>query len=119
MKLNAQQKFFYENAGYSYDPKTETKTKGRIRCAKSFASAETLATKRGLVYEWEYDECGCSGCDCGSDDCACSSGEPHETLCCLLRDPESNQVLASLGGICGVTTTYRRVIEAELAAEIA
>lgn len=108
--------FFYQNAGYSYDPKTETAEQGRIRCAQSLARAEAEASERGWSFEWPWDESGCSGCDCGSNDCPCSSGSEHETLGCVLKD-ENGKTLESLWGICGATPTYSRVVEAELAAE--
>lgn len=108
--------FFYEHAGYSYDPKTETAEQGRMRCAKELAEAESIASRLGWEHSWEWDDSGCSGCDCDSEDCACSSGAEHETLGCVLKD-EHGKVLASLWGICGATDTYRRVVEAELSDE--
>ena len=113
------EQFFYDNAGYSYDPKTETQENGRLRCAQAMAEAEAYVQKHGLEYVWEDDQDGCIGCDCGSEECSCCTGESHETLCCLLKDPETGNVLASCGGICGVTAEYRRVMEAELALEAA
>ena len=103
-QLTQAQRFFYEHSGYGYNPKTETAEQGRIRCAIELAKAEEKAAKLDWCFCWEYDESGCSGCDCDSEDCDCSSGEPHETLCCLVRDYEG-KVLASLGGICGATPT--------------
>lgn len=38
--LTAAERFFYEHAGYSYDPKTETAEDGRVRCARELAIAE-------------------------------------------------------------------------------
>lgn len=108
--------FFYANAGYSYNPKTETQEQGKLRCAKSLAKAERNAASAGITFEWEFDQEGCSGCDCKSDECKCSTGEEHETLCCSARDSEG-KVCASLCGICEPSREYRRVVQAELASE--
>ena len=109
MSMKERVRFFADNAGYASPP-------GRMRCAKALAEAEVMAWELGWKYEWEWDEAGCSGCDCGSKRCACSTGEEHETLCCILRG-DGGEVLASLGGICGATRSYQRVVEAELAQE--
>ena len=47
--------FFYEHAGYSYDPKCETQNQGRRRCARGLAKAEAKASKLGFTFEWDYD----------------------------------------------------------------
>jgi hypothetical protein len=108
------EQFFYDNAGYSYDPATETAEQGRERRARELARAEAYGTiHEGWEVEWADDLCGCIGCDCGDDDCACSTGVPHETLICVVRDTEGN-MLASCGGICEPSREYRRVMEAEL-----
>lgn len=107
--------FFYEHAGYSRAA-NETEAEGRARSAREYAEAERIARESDWRFVWMDDEEGCIGCTCGSDDCACSTGEPHETLGCVLYD-DTETVLASLWGICGADSNYRRVIEAELAAE--
>jgi hypothetical protein len=114
-ELTKDEQFFYDNAGYSYDPKKETAEQGKVRCARSMASDERVARDMGVEFEWEYDAGGCSGCDCNSPDCACSTGKPHETLVAFAR--YNGEVVASCGGICGATSNYRRVMEAELAGE--
>lgn len=114
--MTKQEQFFYDNSGFSYDPKVETQEQGRERCAREMAEAERKSAENGWEYRWEQDDAGCIGCDCGAEDCACSSGEPHETLGCVLTD-EGGEVLASLWGICGADAKYRRVIRAELALE--
>lgn len=115
-KLTGQQQFFYENAGFSYDPKTETAEQGKRRRAVELAEAETIAARNDWYVEWEQDDSECMGCSCESADCPCSTGEPHETLGAVLRN-DQDRVLASLWGICGATSDYRRVVEAELAAD--
>ena len=115
--LSRDEAFFFEQAGYSYDPKKETKTQGRIRCARELAAAEKYAKEHtNWMFSWTYDELGCSGCECGSSDCACCAETEHETLVCTVRNSDG-KVLASLGGICSPGRNYSRVIEAELAEE--
>lgn len=108
--------FFHANAGYGYDPKTETAEQGRKRCAVSLARAERDARSAGITFEWGYDPDGCIGCDCGQSDCKCSTGEDHEVLDCVARDRDG-VIVASLGAICEPSREYRRVVEAELAQE--
>lgn len=115
-KMTHAERFFWKNAGFSYDPAKETKAQGRRRCATALAEAESYAQDRQWSYEWEWDCEGCAGCDCGSSECACSAGTEHETLCCVLR-VHRGAILASLYGICEPSADYRRVIEAELALE--
>jgi len=111
--MTRDERFFYNNAGYS-GGQGETAVQGRERYAKDLAAAERHARESDWIYEWELDEDGCSGCDCGSPRCPCASGAQHETWYVLLRDsepscydshgrPVRNAVLASLGGICGLT----------------
>jgi hypothetical protein len=109
--------FFLRNAGYSYDPKTQTKQQGRSETARKLAKAERDARALGYTFEWEYDSDGCIGCDCDSPDCDCSTGEPHETLGCRMIHPDTGRGVRSLWGICKPSREYRRVIEAELALE--
>lgn len=110
-------KFFYDHAGSSYNPKTETEEQGRIRGAQALAKAEAFAAEQGFIFSWSQDEDGCIGCDCGSEDCACASGEPHDCRVCVMYDASGEDVLASLGSICEPSKEYCRVVEAELALE--
>lgn len=114
--MTKQEKFFYDHAGYSYDTKTETPEQGKRRCARAMAKAEDYAAAQDWGYSWEPDQDGCIGCECQSPECDCFTGASHETLVCLLRTVDG-EVLASLGGICGATPSYSRVVEAELALE--
>jgi hypothetical protein len=113
---NAAFKFFYANAGYSYDPKTQAPAQGKAKCARSLAAAERKASALGWTFDWVFDDQPCMGCECGSESCDCFTGEPHETFGCVLRD-ENGESLESLWGICKPTREYRRVVEAELASE--
>ena len=111
-QLTPDQFFFYQHAGYSYDPKTETAEQGRLRCAKELAEAEAIGQRLGYVYEWEFDEC--PDLSWMSDE---EREQEHEVLCCRIVDPENTRY--SLASLCGITDPdhNRRVIEAELASE--
>src|SRR4051812_20711304 len=41
IRMNDREQFFYDHAGYGYDPKAETAEQGRERCARELAAAET------------------------------------------------------------------------------
>ena len=118
--LNPTEMFFYEHAGFSYDPKTQTPDQGHRESAIRYAEAENIAMRHqaidGWHYEWDIDREGCTGCDCGNPDCDCSSGRPHKVMYCILRDGKG-ETLASLFGICKPSKEYQRVIAAELALE--
>ncbi|MGB7728409.1 MAG: hypothetical protein WBL50_10275 [Candidatus Acidiferrum sp.] len=108
--------FFYENAGYSYDPKKETAEQGRIRCAKQLADAERLAVSYGFTFEWEEDWSIGSHRKYYGEDSVYADHEPHTCESCIVRDEDVN-VLGSLGCIDDADSNYRRVIQAELADE--
>lgn len=112
-QLTADQFFFYQNAGYAYDSKTETPEQGRLRCAKELAAAEAIGQRLGYAFEWEFDEC--PDLSWMSDE---EREQDHEVMCCRIPDPQNRRFsLASLCGITDADSKYRRVIEAELAAE--
>lgn len=108
--------FFLSQAGYSFDPKTETPMQGRIRCAQSLATAERRASEEGCSFVWEYDRLG--------DSSDFSDEVPSWPLwVCTLLDSEG-QTVTSLGGIDfgrdgdPWDNAHRRVVEAELACEL-
>ena len=111
-------RFFFKNAGYSYNPKTETKLRGRWRCARELAEAEASATARDLSFEWSQDDI--------TNREFTDEGPEYYLWQCVCRDP-SGAVLSSLGGVdfgyeldprrWKWMDNYRRVVEAELAAE--
>ena len=105
--MTKQEQFFYDNAGSSYDPKTETKEQGQERGARRLAEAETYAAQSGWTFEWGQDD----RCDHGKD----CDNHSHMAEYCLLSN--GDEVLASLSMICGPTSDYRRVVQAELALE--
>jgi hypothetical protein len=107
--------FFYEHAGYSYDPANETPEQGRRRGAEELARASLEGFARHWSAVWEIDP------DITSRDWDTDSPE-HETWVCYVYD-EHGEPIGSLGGVDfgpdGDPTgdPYARVVEAELAAE--
>lgn len=121
--------FFLSNAGSSYNPQTETRTQGRIRGAQSLARAERWAQSEGLLAVWEFDP------DCTEDQFDFPEDKAHVRehggVGCILYRPcphhgtdcKHAEVLGSLWGITESLNNrerdnYRRVVEAELAAEV-
>ena len=109
--------FFLKHAGFNYDPKTETKAKGRARCARALATAELESRAAGLSFAWSIDT--------DIDSSEFSSEQPTwVTWQCVCTD-RAGTVRASLHGIdFGREGTpdsdrapYARVVEAELASE--
>lgn len=106
--------FFKANAGFSYNPKTETKAQGMDRCARRLAAAEQWAREAGYSFSWEVD------CIDSSE----WSGEtpPWPQYLCVIRNGEG-VIVGSLGGVdfgrdgTPWNNPYRRVVEAELALE--
>lgn len=110
--MNKSEQFFFDNASFSYDPKTETQEQGRERCAKLLARAEQFALENDFSYEWMQDEI-------TSEDH--SDDEPFYPLwVCVMRDSEGN-IIDSLSAIDFGEggepwgNNYRRIVEAELA----
>jgi hypothetical protein len=111
--LNTTQAFFFEHAGYSHDPKTETPAQGRTRCALNLAAAEAMGREAGLSFEWVIDQC--------TDSSVFSDARnPWQLWACIAYDSKGS-VVASLGGVdfgrYGKPwgDDYRRTVEAELA----
>lgn len=116
---DASVKFFYDHTGYGYDTKKETPEQGKLRGAELLAKAEQYACDKGLIYQWQDDDC--IGGDCGETATCnhpCCQGTPHVCLCCILWSADHSEVLGSLGSICEPDENYRRVVEAELALEV-
>jgi len=106
--------FFKKNAGYSYDPKTETPEQGRNRCALSLARAERWADKTEVEFHWRTDDI--SNRDFTEDG-------PEYFLWVCVANNRSGEVIGSLGGVdFGENGQpdgkgYSRVIAAEIALE--
>jgi hypothetical protein len=110
------EEFFYQHAGFSYDSKTQTADEGRRETARALAAAEAWGQQIGLEFSWEDDwSLGTSHAEFYSED-AYPEGEPETCETCLAI--LNGDVVASLSCIDGATDEYRRVVEAELAAEV-
>lgn len=127
-ELTKAEKFFYDNAGYSYDPKTETVEEGKIKCAKAMAQAEMFAREHNWSFSWELEQespvsvfgkaCP-KNAKCVDDRCRYAHYDPESDFyCCLIWDnSDTPEVIGSLGMIEEPDPEYRRVVEAELALE--
>jgi len=103
-KLTQDQKFFFEHAGWSYHPLTESRALGRTRCAVSLAAAEQAFMRADVSCIWEND----------TPDRDTEFSDTCEW--CSIRSADG-AILASLGMITDADANYRRVIRAELALE--
>lgn len=115
--------FFMSNAGYSYDPKTQTPMEGRAECAKSLAYNEQRARDAGVTFAWEYDQDITSAEWISDHEDGGRNNDPWRTWSCLARTADG-KVFASLSGIDfgrdgePFGDPYMRVVEAELACEL-
>lgn len=110
-RLNAAERFFFDHAGYSWDPRKEAKAAGKTRCAvalreaeEAFSDAEAYAS---VAFRVKPDECGCDPDD----------DNPGPRWSMWIEDAEGH-VLNSLHGIDDDGPTYSRVVRAELALEV-
>ncbi len=110
--LSDDARFFFDHAGFSYNPKNETPLEGRLQCAQALARAEHTAREMGITFEWQDDWM----VDHAKEYECYEDGGPQTCEFCIARDAEGN-VRASLGCIDDADANYRRVIEAELADE--
>lgn len=110
--MNDNEKFFYDNAGFSYAV-NESPDSGHLRTAILLAEAERWAKRNDIEVEWRDDWNG----DHSYLEQDEFDGVAIETceVCLISRD---GKVLASLGCIDNATSQYRRVVEAELASEV-
>jgi hypothetical protein len=108
------EQFFYEHAGYSYDPKKETPEQGRRKCARALARAEAKAYDKGITYKWDVDD---------TDSSEWSDERPAWQQWYCIAYNRKGAAIASLSGIDFGRNgepwgdPYRRVVEAELALE--
>lgn len=108
--------FFYEHAGWSYDPASETSEQGRERCARELAEAEEQMVRRGWYVRVLDDP------DVMDDDVD-SIGLVARGECVNLFVDLHNEQGRRIASIGGVTVPfdddpYIRVLAAELAAEL-
>ena len=112
--MTPDERFFFEHAGYSVRP-TETDYEGRVRSAREAAAAEREGRARDFSFVWEIDR--------DTDSSEHSDEKPAYKLWTCVAYDVNAKIIAFLGGIDfgrGGTphgSTYRRVVEAELAAE--
>jgi len=107
MKLRAAWRFFLEHAGYCTPP-------GRAACALMLARAEAWAREQELSYLWEADFPADYQDDKGAWHQAPAKSCVVYQLCPKCQEPRT---VATLGGIMGADSDYRRVVQAELAAQ--
>ena len=107
--------FFRDNAGYSYDPKTETPEVGRDRTAEQLTVAESFAYAAGWSCDWTIDP------EADSSEFS-DDPDPWRLWAAVLRDRNGN----TLASLCGVDfgrggdphrDDHARVVSAELSAE--
>jgi len=108
--------FFYDYAGFNYDPKTETPEEGRRRCAFNLAEAEEKARndERRVYFQWDIDP------DIDSSDFD-DENPVRELYICKMY--VNGHLGSCLGGIDldpnnPFVDPYLRVVEAELALEL-
>lgn len=113
--LSPAAQFFFDHAGSSYNPATETPEQGRTRCAIQLAEAEALYLRAHQVSdvtcEWVTDP---------DADLSWMRPKDRKNACvegCGIKNNE--EYLASLWGITDADDDYKRVVRAELALECA
>jgi hypothetical protein len=110
------EQFFYDHAGFSYDPETQTAEEGRWECARKLRGAEVRAASLGWEVRWEEDP------EPIWDDDVERETTDYPQWWAVLFDSEGN-VLGSLGSVdLGPdkdpwSDPYGRVVAAELAWE--
>ena len=103
-KLTTDQQFFFEHAGWSYDPVRESAARGRTRGAITLAAAEQAFMRADVSCVWENDQ----------PDRDTKFSDSCEW--CSIRTADG-AILTSLGCITDADANYRRVVRAELALE--
>lgn len=106
------EQLFFQHAGWSYDPATETADQGKERCARELAHAEAWGKRAGVTFTWENDW----SVDHQKEYDCYEDGGPSTCEGCVAW--LSGEVVASLWCIDDATAEYRRVVEAELASEV-
>lgn len=111
--LSPDELFFYDHAGYCYDPKTETPIEGKARMARNLANAESFARMVGWSITWSDDP---DGTHSYADQPAFDGYQVSTCELATLVNGDG-EVLQSLGCIDDADDDSRRVVAAELAAE--
>lgn len=98
--------FFFDNAGSSYLPGTETPEEGHWRYASELANAEAWAVRVGVAYSVQDDPIG-----------PCEDAIGARDAWCFIA--ELGNFSASLGAVdSDEFSPYARVVRAELALDI-
>jgi hypothetical protein len=110
--LTKQEQFFYDNAGFSWDDKLETREQGHIRSAREYAAAETWAVQQGYSFDCEPDP------DADESWMADESQEYRDewsgkAWSMVMYTPKGEHC-QSIGGCYG-DSDYKRVVRADLA----
>ena len=112
--LTSQERFFWDNAGYSYALKGETPEQGRTQCARLNALAEAAffdaEAYAGVTFAVDTDD----------EDYAPDEADPRSqgpSFIMSIFDADG-RVLAGVGAVDDESPTNRRVIRAELAHEV-
>jgi len=106
------EQFFYDHAGFSYDPTKETAEQGHQKCARELATAyaELYAVTTDAYVSWEIDP------EITSHDWEPDSEPERPTLYAALI--VNGEIVGSLGGIdvkdCNSGDPYCKVVEAGL-----
>lgn len=110
MPTEAEQ-FFYDNAGWSYDPATESEEEGRWRCARVLAEAEARLKAGPYFVDHEPDDLPWDG-DVPYD------GPLWIVTLYSVAGNLDGEILGSLSSVaCEADDPYMRVVAAELASE--
>lgn len=118
--MNKVEQFFYDNAGYSYDPATETPEQGREKSAILLASAERWAQETGYDFIWDIDPDASSADWIDDKKDGGKYRKPWQVWFCSMLN-ERGKTVQSLHAIDFGRdgqpwgNSYRRVVEAELA----
>lgn len=110
--LSDTEQFFYDQAGFSWNPETETEEEGRRRGARRLAAAEAWARTAGIEFAWADDW----DVDHRKEFECYDNGGPETCEMCEAR--LDDEVVASLSCVDDASHEYRRVVEAELASEV-
>jgi len=108
--MTIDEQFFFEHAGFFYNPATETVAVGKLNSALTYAAAEAHARAECWYFEWVPDP------DADPYDWDGEGPIGTEAYGCILRDA-SGKALASLWAIWDPGGVYRRIVQAELALE--
>lgn len=102
-------RFFFDHAGWSYDPKRQSPAAGRTKCAEQLAEAEAAFFDVEAYCNWSFKVA--PDFEQPHDD----EGRPQWSM--WIEDTDGRCV-ASLHAIDDDSTNYRRVVRAELASEL-